>query len=488
MKTFRLLFCAVPLIALLPAQPPAPGDPGPIVPLVAALSAEQLDQLLAPIALYPDALIALILPAATNPTDVVLAARHLKENANDLAQVEHRAWDESVKSLTHYPDVLAWMDENLPWTKQVGEAFALQPADVMNSIQRLRTRAQASGVLVNTPQQQVLSEPNVIRIVPSDPEIIYVPRYDPAVVFVDYPTPSYYTYAPPLMSFGLGWRVGSWLAYDFDWNRCTLWVGDRHRPWQGRHDWRRPVVPIPAYTHTYTHRPSPSVRPWQPSPRSFRPLGSQPTVNFLPGRPVAPNSSSISRTFGRSDLDERRPGTSSGRPAVNGSRTNPGSRTVVSPPATVSTPTVTSVTTPPAPGTTPASSNRGASRENRQRGRNDGENSRPTAAPLPTAPPLTVVGQSRSERPTVAPAPSPRSAPQHYSRSAGLTTPPANSGTRTTGGNRTFSPPAVRPAPAAPAAPVVSAPAPVASAPAAESRPASPPSGGRRGQPRTENN
>ena len=150
-------------------------------------TAAELDQLLAPIALYPDALIALILPAATVPTDIVLAARHLRDNPGDASQIEHRAWDDSVKSLTHYPDVVKWMDENLHWTKQVGEAFAEQPAEVMQSVQRLRAKARAAGTLVDTPQQLVLAEPQVIRIVPAQPDIIYVPYYEPEIVFVDRP-------------------------------------------------------------------------------------------------------------------------------------------------------------------------------------------------------------------------------------------------------------------------------------------------------------
>jgi len=273
------------------AQSPTVVSPGdPTIASAPTLSAEQLEQLLGPIALYPDALIALILPAATVPTDIVLAARQLRDNPNDRSQIEHRGWDESVKSLTHYPEVLQWLDENLPWTKQVGEVFLLQPAEVMQTIQRLRATARAAGTLTDTPQQQIIAESNVIRIVPAQPDIIYVPRYEPEIVFI--PQPIYYS--RPVLSFGVGVGVGSWLAYDFDWHRNTLWYANRHRPWS-RHDWRRPVVPIAP---TFTRVPPPGVRPW-------RPTVSIPTRPF--GFPHRPAIATIVRPtpFGSSRASER---------------------------------------------------------------------------------------------------------------------------------------------------------------------------------------
>lgn len=228
------------------------------------MTAEQLEQLLGPIALYPDALIALILPACAASTDIVLAARQLRENPNDRSQIEHRGWDESVKSLTSYPEVLTWLDENLSWTKQVGEAFVEQPAEVMQAVQRLRAKARAAGTLVDTPQQQVIAESSTIRIVPAQPEVIYVPYYEPEVVFVS--TPVYYS--RPVLAFGSGVAVGSWLAYDCDWQRRVIWCGDRRRPWHG-HDWRRPVV---SYAPPASTRVSITVRQWRPPPIHSRPV------------------------------------------------------------------------------------------------------------------------------------------------------------------------------------------------------------------------
>ena len=200
----------------LRAQAPQPPVPPPVTQesAVPKLPPEALNQLLAPVALYPDALIALILPASTAPSDVVLAARYLSSNG-DPAQVANQPWDESVKSLVRYPDVLKWMDQNLEWTTQVGVAFLDQPADVMNAIQQLRAQAIAAGNLVDCPQQKIVKEETCVRIVPAEPELIYVPRYDPEVVYVR----PYEPYLGPALTFGVGFAVGSWLNYDCDWPR-----------------------------------------------------------------------------------------------------------------------------------------------------------------------------------------------------------------------------------------------------------------------------
>ncbi|HEY8899007.1 MAG TPA: DUF3300 domain-containing protein [Chthoniobacterales bacterium] len=202
------------------------------------LSDDALDELLGPIALYPDALIALILPASTVPSDITLASRYLA-NGGDGDQVDDQSWDPSVKSLAHYPDVVKWMDDNLEWTTSVGEAFVAQPADVMNSIQRLRGEANAAGNLQDTPQQkvvkQVVEEKTYIRIVPAEPEVIYVPQYDPEVVYVEREP----DYIGPVIGFGVGFAVGSWLNYDCDWGRRDVYYGDYRRDWYRDGGWDR---------------------------------------------------------------------------------------------------------------------------------------------------------------------------------------------------------------------------------------------------------
>ena len=220
-----LCWPALSLYSQTPNQVPPP------VPLTTEpapkLGPEELADLLAPIALYPDALIALILPASTAPADVVMGSRFLESNA-DISLVDAQPWDDSVKSLTRYPEVLSWMNTNLDWTASVGEAFVVQPADVMDAIQKLRARAQAKGNLTNTPQQKVVVYKEVIRIVPANPEIIYVPQYDPEVIYVQTYQPSY----RPFLTFGVGFAVGSWLTYDFDWNRRCVYRGN----WRGWND------------------------------------------------------------------------------------------------------------------------------------------------------------------------------------------------------------------------------------------------------------
>ena len=171
------------------------------MPVYQPLSDEQLDQLLGPIALYPDPLIAQILPASTLPTQIVLADRYVS-GGGDPNQIDQQPWDPSVQALARYPEVLKWMDDNLNWTTEVGQAFLNQPQDVMDSIQRLRQSAYNLGNLQSTPQQQVVNDGGYIEIVPADPQVIYVPVYQPDQVY-------YQTgYGPPFITFGIGFAIG----------------------------------------------------------------------------------------------------------------------------------------------------------------------------------------------------------------------------------------------------------------------------------------
>lgn len=251
----------VPLLGCsLAAQTPSvPPPPAPATLSAAALfNADQLDQLLGPIALYPDALIALILPASTNASDVVLAARFL-QGGGLPGQADLQPWDDSVRALSHYPQVIRWMDENLAWTQQLGDAFATQPDAVMAAVQRLRARARQAGTLGNTPQQQVVEQEGAIAIVPTDPNVIYVPYYDPAVVYVvrerEYLPYSSATY----FGFSSGFATGWWLSYGLDWPRGRVWCVDhrhRERYWRDHHrDWHR---------HHPRHEHDPHRREWHP--------------------------------------------------------------------------------------------------------------------------------------------------------------------------------------------------------------------------------
>ncbi len=186
-------------------------------------SPEELDDLLAPIALYPDPLIAQILPAATFVDQIDDAARYVRQYGK-AARIEDQPWDVSVKAIAHYPDVLFMMDKKNDWTVSLGQAFVGQEQDVMDAIQRLRAEARGAGNLVSNPQQQVVVEDEYIRIYPSEPQVIYVPEYDPLLVYMAGPYPAY-----GFISFGIGFTIGAWLNRDFDWHRHHVY----YHGWEG---------------------------------------------------------------------------------------------------------------------------------------------------------------------------------------------------------------------------------------------------------------
>ncbi len=183
------------------AQPSAgSGQSAPV------FKAEELDQIFAPIALYPDELLAQVLMASTYPLEIVQAERWAKDPANAklegdqlAAALQQQSWDPSVKSLVPFPQIMQMMSEKLDWTQKVGDAFLAQQQDVMNSIQRLRTQAQTAGTLKTTEQQVVTTEAQTIVIQPANPQFVYVPTYNPTVVYGTWPYPAYppYYYPPP---------------------------------------------------------------------------------------------------------------------------------------------------------------------------------------------------------------------------------------------------------------------------------------------------
>jgi len=197
---------------------------------------EQLQQLVAPIALYPDSLVAQILAASTFPEQVVEADRwvqaHPDLKGDALAQaVDQQPWDPSVKALTAFPSVLGNMDKNLSWTSSLGDAYYNQQQDVTDAVQVMRQRAQAAGDLKTTPQQVVTAQGSTIVIEPANPDVVYVPAYDPWIVYGDplLPWPGWYDYpgiwyGGPYLSFGFGFPIGffggfgwGWGSWGFDW-------------------------------------------------------------------------------------------------------------------------------------------------------------------------------------------------------------------------------------------------------------------------------
>jgi Protein of unknown function (DUF3300) len=192
------------------------------------LSAAELQQLVAPIALYPDSLVAQILAAATFPDQVAFASGWLQQNKNlagaTLMQaVDAQPWDPSVKALTQFPSVLDNAAKNLSWTSALGEAYGTQGADVMTAVQVLRAQAQTAGNLKSGSQITVVQQsPQVIVIQPANPQVVYVPQYNPTVVYgTPYVTPGYSTAAvvtTAVVAFGVGIAVGAMMN-----NGCCGW-------------------------------------------------------------------------------------------------------------------------------------------------------------------------------------------------------------------------------------------------------------------------
>jgi len=224
--------------AVLVAQAPEPQDAAQKQPF----KPEELEQIVAPIALYPDSLLAQIFMASTYPLEIVQAARWSKEHPQVKGdavakEMEKQTWDASVKSLVAFPDVLTMMNEKLDWTQKLGDAFLAQQKDVMDAVQRLRVKAKEAGNLKSGKEQTVKTEaapagapaPQIIIIESKDPEVVYVPTYNPTVVYGAWPYPAYppYYYYPPyyapgaaFFSFSVGVVVGGAI-----WGNCN-WGGN----------------------------------------------------------------------------------------------------------------------------------------------------------------------------------------------------------------------------------------------------------------------
>jgi hypothetical protein len=305
------------------------------------LTPEDLDGLVAPIALYPDALVAQILGAATFPYEIVDAVVWLKQNSTLTGEslmkaVDQQSWDPAVKALTQFSSVLDNLAKNLAWTSALGEASATQQQDVMAAIQRMRTKAQAAGNLKSTPQIKVVQEsPQTIVIQPANPQIVYVPVYSPTVVYgVPVVTPGYSSAdvaTAAIISFGVGIAVGAmlnggyygwgWGAWGTSWHshtviyRRNVYVGNSY--WRGGYyGGSRPGYPgyrpgYPGYGGRPPNYPSGARPPYQ----------NRPPATTLPAR------------GGASTLPATRPATPANRPNLNPS-TRPAATTPSTRPST----------------------------------------------------------------------------------------------------------------------------------------------------------
>jgi uncharacterized membrane protein YgcG len=253
-----------------PAAPPAP--PPATAPATApasgkTFSEQELEQLVAPIALYPDALFTQILMASTYPLEVVAAERWVKSHPELKGKaledaLQGQTWDPSVKSLTVFPQVLTMMSEQIDWTQKLGDAFLAQQKDVLAAAQTLRNKAAAQGTLKDTEQQKVITErvesQTVIKIVPANPEVVYVPTYNPVFVYGAWPYPAYppYSYYPPgyaagaaLFTFTAGAAVGAALWGDCDWGH-----GDVNVNVNRYNSFNRSNVTNRNWSHNAAHR------------------------------------------------------------------------------------------------------------------------------------------------------------------------------------------------------------------------------------------
>jgi hypothetical protein len=199
---------------------------------------EEIDALVAPIALYPDSLLSQIFMASTYPLEVVEASRWVRQNqslkGDALAEaLEKQDWDPSVRSLVNFPDVLSKMSDKLDWTQKLGDAFLSQQKEVMDAVQRLRAKAQAAGNLQTTEQQKVIVEEKIIKIESPSPQVVYVPTYNPTVVYGAWPYPAYppYPWYPPgyafgasMLAFGTGVALGA--AWGYAWGGANWGRGD----------------------------------------------------------------------------------------------------------------------------------------------------------------------------------------------------------------------------------------------------------------------
>jgi len=233
---FRVVLCALGLFVTCVTQAQDNSAPPPSAP--PQYSAADLEKLAAPIALHPDPLIAIILPASVYPLEIVQAARFVKDT-NNVPKVDEQPWDENVKALAKFPDLIEKMNDDLTWTMDLGQAFLDQQKELMDTIQSLRAKAQALGTLKTTPQQivvvtntviektveqQVVFVTNtVVQIQPSNPQVVYVPTYPPSMYY--YYPPPVYVGPPPIVTFAAGIAVGAIIANNCDWHGGGIYVG-----------------------------------------------------------------------------------------------------------------------------------------------------------------------------------------------------------------------------------------------------------------------
>jgi hypothetical protein len=320
----------------------ASAEPGPAP---GAATAQELQELVSPIALYPDVLVAQILAASTYPAQVVEAERWLKANPNVTgdqlaASVNSQPWDPSIKSLTQFPSVLQTMSESLAWTSALGEAYYNQPGDVMNAIQALRNMAVNAGNLKSTPQQTVEVQPaqsaaqsdgqpavqQTVIIQPAQPNTVYVPQYNPTTAYgAPVQAPAGYSGTDLLLTgvlaFGAGILVGS-LINDGHNNWGCNWGGSNSSVVYNKNIYVSNNNVLPARYPNYPNGnyPRPGYRPPNTYPRPVNPPRPMP----YPGVPVNDRGIPVTRPYNPATAKPYAPGGNSSRPNFPKAETLPG--------------------------------------------------------------------------------------------------------------------------------------------------------------------
>lgn len=266
MNTRLLLAVSLLLPALSTAQVPVDEDGNVIGQYepsadIALLSAAELEELVGPIALYPDDLLAIVLPASAYPLQVVEAARFLEAYENDSSLEPNKDWDDSIVALINYPEVVALLNEDLDWTLRLGDAMAAQQSDVVAAVEAFRDRAYAAGNLKSDEYQTVAENDGVINIEPAEDDVIYVPYYEPERVVYVQPDPVYFYYPRPRPVYYYPYAANYHFAHSHFWGVTTAFtIG-----WASHslHTYHHSYYGHPYYGHSYWHhwyrRPSITV-------------------------------------------------------------------------------------------------------------------------------------------------------------------------------------------------------------------------------------
>lgn len=248
-RQYETVYAPAPPVVVESAPPVVVETPAPVV---STQTDPALQQLVAPIALYPDVLIASILPACTYPDQVLSANQWVQSNPGAPQDaIDSQNWDPSIKALAHYPTVLNYMATQPDWVRSLGSAFSENQANVFAAIQDLRAQARNNGNLTSTAYTDVVADGATISIQPADPAYIYVPTYDPVLVYQ----------APYTIVYGPRFYVGPWFVQGVDWYGGVVFVGSWHGGWLwGPGGWHRDY-----YFHGYDHRWGHDDR-WGPRP------------------------------------------------------------------------------------------------------------------------------------------------------------------------------------------------------------------------------